>query len=79
MTADHDREGPDRRRVRPYAMTGGRTQPTRDDLPIEALVSTLTVTGPTPKLTVEQRAIAALCQDSSPSLRCRPGSTSPWA
>jgi hypothetical protein len=44
-------------------MTGGRTQPTRDDLPIEALVSTLTVTGPTPKLTVEQRAIAALCQD----------------
>ena len=25
MTADHDREGPDRRRVRPYAMTGGRT------------------------------------------------------
>jgi Protein of unknown function (DUF742) len=63
MTADHDREGPDRRRVRPYAMTGGRTQPTRDDLPIEALVSILTVTGPTPKLTVEQHASAALCQD----------------
>jgi hypothetical protein len=63
MTAPHDQPGPDRRRVRPYAMTGGRTRPTHDDLEIEALVSTLWVEEPTPKLTVEQRAIAALCHD----------------
>jgi Protein of unknown function (DUF742) len=44
-------------------MTGGRTRPTHDDLEIEALVSTLSVGEPTPKLTVEQRAIAALCHD----------------
>jgi hypothetical protein len=60
-----DQEGPglQRRRVRPYAMTGGRTRPTHDDLEVEALVSTTTVGEPTPKLTVEQRAIAALCHD----------------
>jgi hypothetical protein len=45
--------------VRPYAMTGGRTRPTHDDLDVEALVSTTSVGEPTPKLTVEQRAIAA--------------------
>jgi hypothetical protein len=44
-------------------MTGGRTRPTHDDLEIEALVSTLSTGEPTPKLTVEQRAIAALCHD----------------
>jgi hypothetical protein len=32
-------------------------------LEIEALVSTLSVGEPTPRLTVEQRAIAALCHD----------------
>src|SRR5918993_3219176 len=32
MTVPHDQAGPDRRRVRPYAMTGGRTRPTHDDL-----------------------------------------------
>jgi hypothetical protein len=42
-------------------MTGGRTRPTHDDLEIEALVSTTSVGEQTPKLTVEQRAIAALC------------------
>jgi Protein of unknown function (DUF742) len=62
MTASQDQPGPDRRRVRPYAMTGGRTRPTHDDLEIEALVST-TAMEQTPKLTVEQRAIAALCQE----------------
>jgi hypothetical protein len=50
--------GPERRRVRPYAMTGGRTRPTHDDLEIETLVSTTSVGEQTPKLTVEQRAIA---------------------
>ena len=44
-------------------MTGGRTRPTHDDLEIEALVSTISSGEQTPKLTVEQRAIAALCRD----------------
>jgi hypothetical protein len=44
-------------------MTGGRTRPTHDDLEIEALVSTTSTGEQTPKLTVEQRAIAALCRD----------------
>jgi hypothetical protein len=56
-------EEPSRRRVRPYTMTGGRTRPTNDDLEIEALVSTTSVAERTPKLTVEQRAIATLCRD----------------
>ena len=62
MTTPDDQPAiPSRRRVRPYAMTGGRTRPTHDDLEIEALVSTTSVGEQTPKLTVEQRAIAALC------------------
>jgi len=44
-------------------MTGGRTRPTQDDLEIETLVSTTSSGEQTPKLTVEQRAIAALCHD----------------
>jgi len=63
MTAHDDQPARDPRRVRPYAMTGGRTRPTHDDLEIEALVSTTSVGEQAPKLTVEQRAIAALCHD----------------
>ncbi len=63
MTGADQDPGLDRRRVRPYAMTGGRTRPTHDDLELEALVSTTSVGQPTSKLTVEQRAIAALCHD----------------
>ena len=44
-------------------MTGGRTRPTHDDLEIETLVCTTSTGDQTPKLTVEQRAIAALCRD----------------
>ena len=44
-------------------MTGGRTRPGHTDLEIEALVSTTSLGERTPKLTVEQRAIAALCRD----------------
>jgi Protein of unknown function (DUF742) len=44
-------------------MTGGRTRPTHDDLEIESLVSTTSTGEQAPKLTVEQRAIAALCRD----------------
>ena len=53
----------DHQRVRPYAMTGGRTRPTHEALAIETLVSTTSTVELTPKLTVEQRAIAALCRD----------------
>jgi len=63
MTSPDDQPGPDRRRVRPYAMTGGRTRPTHTDLEIEALISTTSIAERTPTLTVEQRAIAALCHD----------------
>jgi hypothetical protein len=63
MTSTDEEPRLQRRRVRPYAMTGGRTRPTHDDLEIEALVSTLSTEGPTPKLTVEQCAIADLCHD----------------
>jgi uncharacterized protein DUF742 len=44
-------------------MTGGRTRPAHTDLEIEALVSTTSLGERTPKLTVEQRAIAGLCRD----------------
>jgi hypothetical protein len=44
-------------------MTGGRTRPAHTDLEIEALVSTTAQGERSPKLTVEQRAIAALCRD----------------
>ncbi len=64
MTAPDDQPAvPGRRRVRPYAMTGGRTRPSHEDLEIEALVATTSVGEQTPKLTVAQRAIAALCHD----------------
>jgi hypothetical protein len=51
------------RLVRPYYMTGGRGRPTKDDLEIVALVSTTAMGARSPKLTVEQRAIIALCRD----------------
>jgi hypothetical protein len=44
-------------------MTGGRTRPAHTELEIEALVSTTSLGERTPTLTVEQRAIAALCRD----------------
>ena len=63
MTSPNARPAPEPQRVRPYAMTGGRTRPTHDHLEIETLVSTIFTGEQTPKLTVEQRAIAALCRD----------------
>jgi len=63
MSNSEDQRRPSRQRVRPYAMTGGRTQPAHADLGIEALVSTTSVGERSPRLTVEQRAIAALCKD----------------
>jgi hypothetical protein len=46
------------RTVRPYAMTGGRTRPSGDVLPIEALVSALRQ--PTAQQTAEKRRILEL-------------------
>lgn len=46
------------RTVRPYAMTGGRTRPRGDVLPIEALVSALRQ--PTAQQTAEKRRILEL-------------------
>jgi hypothetical protein len=63
MTSPAEQPASDPRRVRPYAMTGGRTRPTHHALEIETLVFTTSVGEPTPKLTVEQRAIATLCHD----------------
>src|SRR5688500_6033141 len=63
MTSPDEQPASDPRRVRPYAMTGGRTRPTHDDLELETLVSTTATGDQPPKLTVEQRAIAALCHD----------------
>jgi hypothetical protein len=58
-----DRRQEPGRLVRPYYMTGGRGRPTQVDLEIEALVSTTAMGDRAPKLTVEQRAILALCRD----------------
>src|ERR687897_386833 len=63
MTSPDDQPASGPRRVRPDAMTGGRHPPTPDDLEIETLVCTTSTGEQTPKLTVEQRAIAALCHD----------------
>ena len=63
MTSPNARPAPEPQRVRPYAMTGGRSRPTHDHLEIETLVSTISTAEQTPKLTVEQRAIGALCHE----------------
>jgi hypothetical protein len=63
MTSPNARPVSEPGRVRPYAMTGGRTRPTHEDLAIETLVSTISTGEQTPKLTVEQRAIGALCHE----------------
>src|ERR671921_1516131 len=44
-------------------MPGGPPRPADTDLEIVALVSTTSLGERSPKLTVEQRAIAALCRD----------------
>jgi hypothetical protein len=54
-----------RRRIRPYAMTAGRTMPTRSDLELEALVSTSPQgTLEAARLALEQRSIVDLCQET---------------
>jgi hypothetical protein len=66
MSSEDQRDNRQRepgRLVRPYYMTGGRARPAQNDLEIEALVSTTAQGEHSPKLTVEQRAIIALCRD----------------
>jgi len=58
------REDP-RRRIRPYAMTAGRTNPTRTDLELEALVSTSRHgTLASAELALERRSIVELCRET---------------
>jgi Protein of unknown function (DUF742) len=60
-------DGPEdpRRRIRPYAMTAGRTMPIRSDLELEALVSTSRHgTLEADRLALEQRSIVDLCQET---------------
>jgi hypothetical protein len=66
MSSEDQRDNRQRepgRLVRPYYMTGGRARPAQNDLEIEALVSTTAQGERSPQLTVEQRAIIALCRD----------------
>jgi hypothetical protein len=63
MVTPQEQPTPGRRRVRPYTMTGGRTQPSHTNLEIEALVSTTSHGELAPNLGVEQRAIIGLCRD----------------
>ena len=54
-----------RQRIRPYTMTGGRTNPTRVDLELEALVATsrhgMLASA---DLALEQRSILELCRET---------------
>ena len=77
MSSEDQRDNRQRepgRLVRPYYMTGGRGGPraSHTDLEIEALVSTTALGAQAPQLTVEQRAIAALCRDILSIARCQP-------
>jgi Protein of unknown function (DUF742) len=63
-TGGADNSGESSRLVRAYAVTGGRTRSTYDDLEIETLVST-TFRGEASALSLglEERAIVMLCRD----------------
>jgi hypothetical protein len=50
--------------VRPYAMTGGRTRPVREELQMESLVSTTSMgEANAGTFSTERRRIAMLCRD----------------
>jgi len=68
---------PGRRRVRPHAMTGGRIRPARGRPGCRGAGRHHSTAMRTPRLTLEQRAIAALGHDLRPSLRSPRGSASP--
>jgi hypothetical protein len=65
LDAELDGEEPPSRRVRPYAMVGGRTRTDeRARTPVEAIVETVDVVRAT-LLTLEPRDIAQLCDSPS--------------
>jgi hypothetical protein len=78
MTSPDEQPASDPRRVRPYAMTGGRTRPTHDDLEIETLVSTTSTGDQPPKLTVEQRHRRPLPRHLVHRRGVRTSPPSPW-
>jgi hypothetical protein len=52
------------RRIRPYAMTGGRTRPEHEELELETLLTTTARAAELwQRLSLEQQALARLCQD----------------
>ena len=61
MREPRDERG--RRRVRPYAVTRGRTRPSDEDLELEALVSTTVLGEAARGLSPEHHSIALLCRD----------------
>ena len=64
QTSKPEREDP-RQRIWPYTMTGGRTNPTRADLELEALVATRRHGPPaSADLALEQRSIVELCRET---------------
>ena len=64
QTSQPEREDP-RQRIRPYTMTGGRTNPTRVDMELEALVAASRHgTLASADLALEQRSIVELCRET---------------
>jgi hypothetical protein len=59
---DADDQDPRGLRVRPYALTGGRTRPSTD-LPLEALVTATSETAATHRLSPEKQRILSLAQE----------------
>lgn len=62
MTSDDDTDGP-ARLVRPYVMTGGRTEPAAPDLRLETMVRATAKAPSGPPPSAEARAILALCRE----------------
>ena len=64
QTSQPEREDP-RQRIRLYTMTGGRTNPTRVDMELEALVAASRHgTLASADLALEQRSIVELCRET---------------
>lgn len=58
-----DRGGRANRVVRPYAITGGRTRIDKEEIEVEALVTTTSWGANAWQLSFERRSIALLCRD----------------
>ena len=77
MPGDHRRGA--NRVVRPYAITGGRTQPARADLELEALVFADPSALVTADLGDERRAIVRLCAEVVSVAEISARLAIPWA